>query len=75
VTNLGRLLCYHDKTHSPLPAPVFCGFVLADSVWIVDELAAFDFVQFLRSVNAFEEKIRPVAAHVARFGDVLGDRL
>jgi len=31
--------------------------------------------QFLRSVNAFDEKVGPVAAHVARFGDVLGGRL
>lgn len=68
-------LRYHDKTHSPLPAPVPRGFVLADSVRIVDELAAFDFVQLLRSVNAFDEKVGPVAAHLACFGDAPSGRL
>jgi hypothetical protein len=49
--------------------------VLTDGVRILDELSAFDFVQFLRSVNTFDEKVGPVAAHVARFGDVLGSQL
>jgi len=81
LINIGQIspavYFYHDKTHSPLPAPVHRGFVLADSVWILDELTAFDFVQFLpmqreakrllRSVNTFDEKVGPVAAHVARY--------
>jgi len=37
--------------HQFLAAPRPRGPVLA-SVWILDELTAFDFVQFLRSVNA-----------------------
>ena len=45
--------------------------MLANGIQIVEVLAAFDLMQLFGAVNALEEKVWPMAAHVAGFSDVL----
>src|ERR1039458_9536393 len=70
-SNGERLFRHDNEAHPTFSTPILCRLVFTDRVRVVEKMPALDFVKFFAAADSFQQKVRMIAAHITRLGDVL----